>query len=39
VAQSTSASIQEFIQATDDLHAAVGGLQHEVLRFKTGDDA
>lgn len=38
VAQSTSASIQEFMQATRELHAAVDGLQREVRRFKTGED-
>ena len=35
MAQSSAASIQEFIQATDELFTAAGGLQEELQRFRT----
>ena len=35
MAQSSAASIQDFILATDDLFAAAGGLQEELQRFRT----
>lgn len=35
VTESTSSSIGEFMQATDELRTVVAGLQHEVLRFNT----
>jgi methyl-accepting chemotaxis protein WspA len=37
VTTSTTSSIQEFMQATQELRTVVEGLQHEVLRFKTAD--
>ena len=35
MAQSSAASIQDFIRATDELFTAAGGLQEELQRFRT----
>lgn len=37
VTESTSSSIREFMQATDELRTVVEGLQHEVRRFNTAE--